>query len=104
MGAAEPVQDVFEPRSPQGQQRVCSGGDAGIAFHRIFVSLPAGKNLYTNEYVAIKLVSSYQTEEFLHGWGGGCFSHWEGGFSPSPSVGVGGVGWDVMDVMAQSVG
>lgn len=48
VGAAEPVQDVFEPRSPQGQWLVCGVGDAGTAFHHLFVSLPAGKNLYTN--------------------------------------------------------
>lgn len=92
VGAAEPVQNVFEPGSPQGQRWVCGGGDAGTAFHLFFVSLPAGKNLYTNEYVAIKLVSSCQTGEFLHGRGGGCSSHWEGGFSPFSMV----LGWDVM--------
>lgn len=64
------------------------------------MSLPAGKNLYTNEYVAIKLVSSCRTGEFLHGRGGGYSSPWEGGFSPCPGVGVGGVDWDVIDVMA----
>lgn len=47
------------PGALRGLWRVRRGVNAkahllSIAF---FVSLPAGKNLYTNEYVAIKLVS-----------------------------------------------
>lgn len=71
---------------------MCGGGDAGSAFHLLFVSLPAGKNLYTNEYVAIKLVSGCQSREFLRGQGGGCSSHWEGASPLFPME----LGWDMV--------